>query len=289
MPQAKMNWNRSAPSRKRSLRIAVLGMGAMGEWFARELAKGHAVAAYDRRALPPARPAPWARLRRLEELVDFRPDVLLNAVSIQETEAAFRQAAPFLEASCALVDIASVKGRLPEYYRSSPFPFASMHPMFGPRSAGRGRSRGENIILIRESQAIALEPFRRLARRLGLRAWELGFREHDEMMAYSLSLPFAATFAFSACVQGREVPGTTFSRHLEIARRLLLEDDSLLAEILFNPHSLPRLETICASMEFLKHVIRGRDREEFAKLLARLRRNLQLPPESLLDRRRIPG
>jgi prephenate dehydrogenase len=147
--------------------------------------------------------------------------------------------------------------------------------MFGPRFADMNKIKGENIIFIKESDARAVNFFKQFARPYNLRNWDLSFREHDEMMAYSLSLPFAATIAFSACIKGQEVPGTTFSRHMEIAHRLLLEDDNLLMEILFNPHSLQRLETICTNMEFLKHVIRARDREEFGKLLARLRRNIQ--------------
>lgn len=268
---------------KKIEKIAVIGMGAMGKWFARELAKSHQVAVYDHNPKRIEKSAPLKKLRDLEALAAFQPQLLLNTVSIQNTIGVFRKAAPYLPASCILADITSVKGGLFEYYQSCAFPFVSFHPMFGPRFANMKRIKDESIIFIRESNARAVSFFKQFARRYNLRIWDLGFIEHDEMMAYSLSLPFAATIAFSACIKGREVPGTTFSRHLQIARKLLLEDDSLLTEILFNPYSLKRLETICMNMEFLKHVIRARDRDEIATLLARLRRNIR--PHFILDKK----
>jgi prephenate dehydrogenase len=260
---------------KKIKKIAVIGMGLMGKWFAIELAKNHDVVVYDNNPKRMKELGKLKKLRFLEELSAFQPELLLNSVSIQNTIEAFRKAAPFLPASCTIADITSVKGRLPEYYKSCGFPFISFHPMFGPHFANMKKIKGENIIFINESDAKAKNFFLRFARQYGLRIWDLSFREHDEMMAYSLSLPFASTIAFSACIKGQEVPGTTFSRHMEIAHRLLLEDDNLLTEILFNPYSVKRLETICMNMEFLKHVIRAQDREEIGKLLARLRRNIQ--------------
>jgi prephenate dehydrogenase len=260
---------------KKSKRIAVIGTGLLGKWFARELAKKHIVAVYDTNPRRMLGLGHVKKLRRLEDLSSFQPELLLNAVSIQNTIAAFLQVAPFIPAACIIADIASVKGSLAEYYKSCPFPFVSVHPMFGPRFANLNKIRGENIIFINESDADGKIFFMTFARQYGLHTWDFNFSEHDEMMAYSLALPFASTIAFAACLKGQEVPGTTFVRHLEIARRLLLEDDNLVTEILFNQHSLKRLETICTNMEFLKHVIRARDREEISKLLARLRRNIQ--------------
>jgi hypothetical protein len=71
------------------------------------------------------------------------------------------------------------------------------------------------------------------------------------------------------------VPGTTFKKHLEIARGLLSEDDYLLAEVIFGPHSLEQLEKVTSRLEFLKHVIKGRDFDEARVFFARLRQNIQ--------------
>ena len=94
------------------------------------------------------------------------------------------------------------------------------------------------------------------------------------MTAYSLSLPFASTLVFAACMKNTAVPGTTFKRHLTIAQGLLSEDDHLLAEILFNEFSLEQLEGVTSRLEFLKHVIRDRDYEEACRFFNRLRENI---------------
>ncbi len=70
------------------------------------------------------------------------------------------------------------------------------------------------------------------------------------------------------------VPGSTFKKHQEIAKGLLSEDDTLLAEILFNPYSLTQLEEVTNKLEFLKHVIRQRDFDEAEKFFNRLRKNI---------------
>jgi prephenate dehydrogenase len=260
---------------KKTKRIAVIGTGMMGKWFARELSQNNIVAVYDTNPRRMLGLGQVKKLRRLEELASFQPELLLNAVSIQNTIAAFKKATPFIPAACTIADIASIKGSLADYYKSCAFPFVSIHPMFGPSFANLNKIHGENIIFINESDAKGKKFFLNFARQYDLHSWDFNFSEHDEMMAYSLTLPFASTIAFAACLKGQEVPGTTFARHLEIASRLLLEDDNLVTEILFNQHSLKRLETICMNMEFLKHVIRARDREEISKLLARLRRNIK--------------
>ena len=94
------------------------------------------------------------------------------------------------------------------------------------------------------------------------------------MIAYSLTLPFASTMVFAACMDNTAVPGTTFRKHLEIARGLLSEDDYLLAEILFNPYSLAQLEKVTSRLDFLKHVILARDFEEAQRFFGNLRENI---------------
>lgn len=42
----------------------------------------------------------------------------------------------------------------------------------------------------------------------------------------------------------QEAPGTTFKKHMAIAKGLLSEDDYLLQEILFNPRTPSQVENI---------------------------------------------
>ncbi len=256
------------------MRIAIVGAGKMGSWFASALADGNEIAIYDS---DPARAAAAGGAKALPgpgALAQFVPDLLLNAVSLQNTVAAFEEAAPHIGKGCILADIASVKGELQEYYRRAGRRFVSTHPMFGPTFGDMSALREENAVIIKGSDTEGEAVFRRLFEKLGLRIFEYTFEEHDRMMAYSLTTPFAASLVFAACMESAAVPGTTFARHRKIARGLLSEDDHLLAEILFNRHSLAQLDKITSKLEFLKHVIRGKDYEEAARFFSALRKNI---------------
>jgi prephenate dehydrogenase len=256
------------------MRIAILGVGLMGSWLAGELAKEHDVAVYDVDEEKAKACAKVRVLPRLDEVARFNPELLINAVSLQHTRAAFEMAVPLLSPTCILADIASVKGGIVGYYENSPFKFVSVHPMFGPTFADLAALKEESAIIIRNSDPEGAAFFREFFTGLNLKVFEYTFDEHDRMMAYSLTIPFISSLAFAACVDGTAVPGTTFARHMKIARGLLSEDDHLLAEILFNPYSLPELDRITAKLEHLKHIIKERDHEEIALFLQRLRRNI---------------
>ena len=119
--------------------------------------------------------------------------------------------------------------------------------------------------------------------RLGVRLFEYSFDEHDRMMAYSLTIPFVSSMMFAGCVDAKTVPGTTFKRQMTIARHLLSEDDHLLAETLFNPHSVAQLGRMTSQLQFLKHIIAGKDFEVAREFFAKLRENIDEPaslPES---------
>ena len=256
------------------MKITVVGIGRMGGWLARELAKKHTVAVYDIDPDKMATVPNTLALDSLEALSAFDPELLINAVTLQHTATVFAQLTPYVSSECVVADIASIKGDIAAWYARSGHRFASIHPMFGPTAANGGGLQGHNAILIKESDPSALQFFRGVFQHLGVQCFEYTFDEHDRMMAYSLTTPFAATLVFAACMENNTVPGTTFAKHRGIAHSLLTEDDHLLAEILFNTYSMAQLEKITARLEFLKHVIHGRDFEEMQRFLAHLRENV---------------
>jgi len=262
------------------MKIAVLGVGRMGRWFVRELAPRHEICVYDRN------PARLANLEKVsvaggvDGIAAFKPALLINAVNLKDTVGAFQAIVPKLDSHCLLADVASVKGALPEFYRESGFRFVSIHPMFGPTFANVSRLEDENAIIIQESDREGVSFFFDFFKGREITVHQYSFEQHDRLIAYSLTLPFASTLVFAACMNSAAVPGTTFKKHLEIAQGLLSEDDDLLAEIIFNPHSIAQLEHVTARLEFLKHIIRARDAEEATAFFDRLRRNLRIssPP-----------
>jgi prephenate dehydrogenase len=256
------------------MRIVILGAGLMGSWLARELSREHYIAVYD---VDKAKAKACGGVKVLAEpegITLFNPEMLINAVSLQRTLSAFEMAAPCISRACIVADIASIKGEIANYYERSPFKFVSVHPMFGPTFADMEVLKEESAIIVKGSNAVGAQFFRDFFARLKVRIFEYSFDEHDRMMAYSLTIPFISSLAFAACVDSTAVPGTTFARHMSIARGLLSEDDHLLAEILFSRYSPTELDRVTAKLEHLKHIIRGRDYEEMALFLNRLRENI---------------
>jgi prephenate dehydrogenase len=256
------------------MKIAIIGLGHIGFWLASELSADNQVAAFDSNPGKTKGTSAFTTLERLADVRDFAPELLINAVSLQHTLNAFKQVLPYVGKGCIISDVASVKGRIADYYHTVPFSFASVHPMFGPTHAKMGRLSEENGVVISESCEVGRLFFEELFARLEIRTFHYSFDEHDRMMAYSLTTPFVASLVFAACVNAQAVPGTNFSRHMALAKNLLSEDDDLLSEILFNPHSIAELNGITSRLEFLKHIIGARDGEEAHRFFDGLRRNL---------------
>ncbi|MDR0413508.1 MAG: prephenate dehydrogenase/arogenate dehydrogenase family protein [Dysgonamonadaceae bacterium] len=257
------------------MKIQILGAGKMGSFFADVLSAGHEVAIFD--------PDPGKlrftynciRMNDPEEIAAFQPEILLNAAAVQHTLKAFGQALPYVPAGCILSDIASVKTGLKEFYQGLGRPFVSTHPMFGPTFANLTHLSSENAIIISESNHLGKVFFRDLYHSLNLHIFEYSFEEHDRTVAYSLSIPFASTLVFAAVMKPQEAPGTTFKKHMAIARGLMSEDDYLLTEILLNPHTAGQLALIREELSRLLGMIEEKDAGALKDFLHRMRQKVQ--------------
>jgi prephenate dehydrogenase len=257
------------------MKIVILGAGKMGAFLTDVLCLQHEVALFD---IEPERLRfvfNTRRMTRYEEIKAFEPELLINAVTLKYTVEAFQKVTPLLPAACILSDIASVKTGLQEYYEQSGFRYVSSHPMFGPTFATLDNLRTQNAIVISESDHMGKVFFKDLYASLKLNVFEYTFREHDETIAYSLSVPFASTLAFASVMKHQEAPGTTFKRHMDIARGLLSEDDFLLTEILFNPFTPAQIENICTELAGLLAIIEEKDAGKMKVFLTKVRKNLE--------------
>ena len=73
----------------------------------------------------------------------------------------------------------------------------------------------------------------------------------------------------------QDAPGTTYKRHMTIARGLMSEDDFLLTEILFNPFTVDKIDEIQEKLEALKKIITEKDSESMVEYLEDVRKNLK--------------
>ena len=247
----------------------------MGSFFTDVLSFDHECAVYEVDARRMRFLYNTQRFTTIAEIEDFCPDLVINAVTLKNTLKVFQEIIPHLSENCIISDISSVKTGFLDFYEKTSMRYVSTHPMFGPTFANLGALSHENAIVITEGDYMGRIFFLDLYRRLGLNVHEYSFDEHDEAMAYSLSVPFVSTFVFSAVMKHQDAPGTTFNRHLKIARGVLSEDDTLLREILFNPRTKHHVEDIRAELKELIQLIDDKDEEGFNRYLTKIRKNIQ--------------
>ena len=256
------------------MRILILGAGKMGSFFVDLLSFEHETAVYDVQPQRLRFMYNTLRFTSLEEIRDFRPELVINAVTLKHTLDVFRQVLPLLPDDCILSDIASVKTGMQEFYEACGRRYVSTHPMFGPTFANLGALSSENAIIISEGDYMGRIFFKDLYQRLGLNICEYTFEQHDETVAYSLSIPFVSTFVFAAVMKHQDAPGTTFKRHMAIARGVLGEDDCLLREILFNPRTSGQVSKIRDELKELLDIIDRKDEDRLNAYLQRIRKNI---------------
>ncbi len=257
------------------MRICIMGAGKMGSIFADALCLQHEVAIYDRDIRRLQYAFNTRRLASFEEIRDFAPELLINAVTLKYTIQTFEEVLPYLPQNCMISDIASVKTGFQEFYEKCGHPYVSTHPMFGPTFANLRELRRHHAIIISEGDHLGKVFFKDFYGTLGLNLHEYTFQGHDETIAYSLSIPFVSTMVFAACMKHQDAPGTTFQKHFDVAKGVLSEDDFLLSEILFNPYTPEQVEKIQDQMSHLLEIIKKRDSNAMSEYLLVLRKNIE--------------
>jgi prephenate dehydrogenase len=247
----------------------------MGSFFIDLLSFEHEVAVFEKDPQRMRFTYNCQRFTKLDEVKDFCPELVINAVTVKYTIPAFEQVLPVLPKDCIISDISSVKTGLKDYYESTGRRYVSTHPMFGPTFANLQQLSEENAIIISEGDYMGRIFFKDLYQKLGLNIYEYTFEEHDKTVAYSLSIPFVSTFVFTAVMKHQEAPGTTFKRHMNIAKGVLNEDDYLLQEILFNPYTHDQVSQIRTELKELLEIIDNKDAEGMKGYLKKIRDNVR--------------
>lgn len=257
------------------MRILVLGAGKMGSFFLDLLSFEHETAVYEKNPERLRFTFNTLRFTSMDEVEGFKPELVINAVTVKYTIPAFEEVMPHLPEDCIISDISSVKTGLKDFYSRCGHRYVSTHPMFGPTFANLNQLSHENAIIINEGDYMGRIFFKDLYNRLGLSIYEYSFEEHDKTVAYSLSIPFVSTFVFAAVMKHQDAPGTTFKRHMKIARGVLSEDDYLLQEILFNPYTSGQVEQIRTELKELLGIIGRKDEQAMKAYLEKIRKNVR--------------
>lgn len=257
------------------MKILIMGAGKMGSFFIDLLSFDHEVAVYEKDSKRLRFTYNCQRFTNLGEIADFKPELVINAVTVKFTISAFDEVLPYLPDDCIISDISSVKTNLKEYYEHTGHRYVSTHPMFGPTFANLNQLSQENAIIISEGDYMGRIFFKDLYQKLGLNIYEYTFEEHDKTVAYSLSIPFVSTFVFAAVMKHQDAPGTTFKRHMQIAKGVMSEDDYLLQEILFNPYTHEQVLQIRTELKELLDIIDNKDAQRMKSYLTKIRNNVK--------------
>lgn len=257
------------------MKILIMGAGKMGSFFIDLLSFDHEVAVYEKDPKRLRFTYNCQRFTKVDEIKEFKPELVINAVTVKYTIPAFKEVLPYLPDDCIISDISSVKTNLKEFYEQTGHPYVSTHPMFGPTFANLNQLSQENAIIISEGDYMGRIFFKDLYQKLGLNIYEYTFEEHDKTVAYSLSIPFVSTFVFAAVMKHQDAPGTTFKRHMQIAKGVLSEDDYLLQEILFNPYTHDQVSQIRTELKELLDIIDNKDAVRMKAYLAKIRNHVK--------------
>lgn len=257
------------------MKILILGAGKMGSFFLDLLSFDHEMAVFEKDPKRMRFTYNCQRFTTLDEIKEFEPELVINAVTVKYTIPAFEEVMPYLPKDCIISDIASVKTGLKEFYDKTGRRYVSTHPMFGPTFANLNQLSHENAIIIQEGDYMGKIFFKDLYNKLGLNIYEYTFEEHDKTVAYSLSIPFVSTFTFAAVMKHQDAPGTTFKRHMNIAKGVLNEDDYLLQEILFNPYTAGQVSQIREELKELLGIIERKDAAGMKAYLTKIRDNVR--------------
>ena len=236
------------------MRIAIIGAGKMGVWFAKFfLEEGYSVVVADRSK---------EKLSKLKgeiavETADFveavqNADRVLICVSISAFEAVIKTISPSIREDQVVMDICSIKD----------FPVKVMHkhiktglvlgthPVFGPGS----KSVKHKAFILTPTNAEEkefAESFKKWLETKKARVFVMPPKKHDELMSVVLGFPhFLGLVACETLLEQADYPetknvaGTTYRMLLTLAEVTALENPELFASLQL---SLPELEKIESS------------------------------------------
>jgi prephenate dehydrogenase len=236
------------------MRIAIIGAGKMGVWFAKFfLEEGYSVVVADRSK---------EKLSKLKgeiavETADFveavqNADRVLICVSISAFEAVIKTISPSIREDQVVMDICSIKD----------FPVKVMHkhiktglvlgthPVFGPGSRGVKHKAFILTPTNAEEKEFA-ESFKKWLETKKARVFVMPPKKHDELMSVVLGFPhFLGLVACDTILEQADYPetknvaGTTYRLLLTLAEVTALENPELFASLQL---SLPELEKIESS------------------------------------------
>jgi len=267
------------------MRIAIIGAGKMGVWFAKFCKdNGEEVILADRNE---------AKLARLGaelgvETADFataiqKADNVMICVSINAFEDVVKKIAPNIREGQIVIDICSVKEQpvkiMHQHIKKGLV--LGTHPVFGPGSKGVKHKAYILTPTNAEEQTFA-EKYKTWLEKVGARVFIMSPKKHDELMSIVLGLPhFLGLVACDTLLeqpdftQTKKVAGTTYRMLLTLAEATALETPDLYASLQMTLPELGKIEDlfIAKAQEWLD-LIKKKDSRAIIDRMDRLKAKL---------------
>jgi prephenate dehydrogenase len=268
------------------MRVAVLGAGKMGVWFAKFfLSKDHDVVLADRKK---------EKLKNLKDLLvdlttNFQEavqdaDQIYLCVSIDAIEEVVKTIAPVLHKGQVVIDIASIKETpvktMHQYIKEAMV--LGTHPVFGPGSKGF-KHKAYVLTPTNAKEREFAEDFKQLLEKEEAHVFIMTPKEHDELMSIVLGLPhFLGLVACETLLEQKNLPetkkvaGTTYRMLFTLAEATAMETPDLYAAVQTSLPELDKIEdTFMTKAQELLISIRNKDTKGIIERIEKLQKKLK--------------
>jgi prephenate dehydrogenase len=268
------------------MRIAIIGAGKMGVWFAKFFhSKGYDVIVADRKK---EKIANLKKELQVKMTADFKEavsdaDQVLICVSINAFEEVVKTISPAIHQGQVVMDICSIKETpvkvMHKYIKGALV--LGTHPVFGPGSNGV-KHKAYILTPTNAKEEKFAEEFKKWLEQEEAHVFVMSPKRHDEMMSIVLGLPhFLGLIACETLLEQKDfsetkkVAGTTYRMLFTLAEATALETPDLCASLQTNLPELGKVEDLfmAKAKEWL-NLIKNNDAEAIVKRMERLKAKL---------------
>ena len=267
------------------MRIAVIGAGKMGVWFAKFfISKGYDVVLADRKKekLEKLQDVPVDMTYNFTEAVQDADQVLL-CVSINAIEEVVKAISPVLHEGQVVMDICSIKEApvktMHQYIKGATV--LGTHPVFGPGSNGV-KHKAYVLTPTNPKEQKFAEQFKKWLEHEEAHVFIMTPQKHDELMSVVLGLPhFLGLVACETLLEQKNLPetkkvaGTTYRMLFTLAEATALETPDLYASVQTNLANLGEIEDLfMAKAQELLTLIKNKDQKAIVERIEQLKKKL---------------
>ena len=268
------------------MKIAIIGAGKMGVWFAKFFkSKGYSVVVADRKK---EKLAELKKELKVEMTADFKKavqdaDQVLICVSINAFEEVVKAISPALHEGQFVMDICSIKEApvktMHQYIKGATV--LGTHPVFGPGSNGV-KHKAYILTPTNAKEQEFAEKFKKWLEQEEAHVFIMSPKRHDELMSVVLGLPhFLGLVACETLLEQKDLPetkkvaGTTYRMLFTLAEATALETPDLYASLQTNLPELGKIEDLfmAKAQEWL-NLIKKKDAKAIVDRMERLKAKL---------------